>query len=126
MLILKVQLDPALLDDPNLIEDELTADQSQNPYFGLGFLQYPLFIFRASIGDYNVDSFRQMPAASRIAAWTLWITIVFINTVVFLNFLISVIGDAFNKVMETKNQERYQTKANYIVEFEDILFTKKF
>jgi hypothetical protein len=62
-----------------------------------------MFIFRASIGDYRVDSFRQLPAASRIAAWTLWITIVFINTVVFLNFLISVIGDAFNKVMETKN-----------------------
>ena len=95
MLILKVPLDPALLDDPSLIENELTADKSENPYFGLGFFQYPLFIFRASINDFDVESFRHIPAASRITAWTLWITIVFINTVVFLNFLISAIGEAF-------------------------------
>ena len=44
-----------------------------------------------------------------------------INTIVFLNFLIAVIGDVYNQVMETRTEEIYKRKADLLVEIQNVI-----
>ena len=60
-----------------------------------------------------------------VACWTFWTLIVISNTVVFLNFLIAVISDVYEQVMETRVEEVYQNQATLVVEVSKALQKKK-
>ena len=83
---------------------EIEVDDIENePYQGIPrWIGMNLFIFRTSLGDFDVDAFTNMPATSRTCIWLFWLFIVFANTIIFLNFLIAVISDVYEQIMEHK------------------------
>ena len=88
----------------------------ENSYKGLDFFAYITFVARASLADFDLDHFYRLPVKSRLAAWMFWLMIVISNTVIFLNFLVAVISDVYEQVMETRIEEVYQKQAELIVE----------
>ena len=79
----------------NALEARL-EDIDDTPYDGLTReASMAIFIFRTSLGDFDVDPFTNMPYASRVFMWCFWLVIVFANTIIFLNFLIAVISDVY-------------------------------
>lgn len=116
---LNLNLDPALpLEDYNM--HTVPESESENPYFGLGLGMYPIYVLRTTLGDFDVDMYKDMPPASRFTSWVLWLIIVCSCQIVFLNFLIAVISDVFAQVSETRTQEVYQKKCELIVEFAEL------
>ena len=86
---------------------EIELENVENdPYSGLPeWIGMTMFIFRTSLGDFDVDPFTNLTTATRIFIWLFWLIIVFANTIIFLNFLIAVISDVYEQVMENRTEE---------------------
>jgi hypothetical protein len=74
-------------------------------------MQVPMYVLNTSLGKFNCDPFKYAPPVSRVTMWILWVVIVFINTIVFMNFLIAVISDVYAQTMQTRTEEVFQKKA---------------
>ena len=48
------------------------------------------------MGEFEVDRFADLPYLSQVFVWLSWLFFVFMNTIVFLNFLIAVISDVYS------------------------------
>lgn len=98
----------------SLVIMTLGFDQTElqnDPYQGVYSIGYSLFMLRTSIGDFEVDPFSELPMASSLVVWLFWVAIIFVNTIILLNFLIAVISDVYEQVMETRTEEIFQKKA---------------
>ena len=82
-----------------------------DPYKGLWDFGYLMYVLRTSLADFEVDTFQQLRPASTIILWIFWIIIILFNTIIFLNFLIAVISDVYEQVMESRTEEIFQKKA---------------
>ena len=82
-----------------------------DPYKGLLDFGYLMYVLRTSLADFEVDTFQQLRPASTIILWIFWIIIILFNTIIFLNFLIAVISDVYEQVMESRTEEIFQKKA---------------
>jgi len=75
-----------------------------------------IFAFRASLGDFETDDFK---GSSEGWLWIIYIGVTFIIQITFLNMLIAIMGDTFDKVMETKPEtslsEKIEMLAGYII-----------
>ena len=91
-----------------------------NPYRAIGAIGYFIYVFRTSTGDFDVDPFKDLSYSIQCVIWAFWFVLVFLNTIVFLNFLIAVIGDAYEEVLTTKMESIYQGKVRLIVEMQDV------
>lgn len=85
--------------------------EDDNPYKSIGTVGYFFFLFRTSMGDFDVDQFAELPLSLQVTLWAFWTVLVMVNTIVFLNFLIAVINDAYCEVMETRTEEIVKQKA---------------
>ena len=85
--------------------------EDENPYKSIGTVGYFFFLFRTSMGDFDVDQFAELPLSLQVTLWAFWTVLVMVNTIVFLNFLIAVINDAYCEVMETRTEEIVKQKA---------------
>lgn len=83
----------------------------ENPYEDISILSYFFFLFRTSMGDFEVEQFKELSLPLQLTLWLFWTMLVLLNTIVFLNFLIAVINDAYSQVMETRTEEIYKKKA---------------
>lgn len=77
------------------VNRETGEAKEANSYAGIGPLAHVFFIMRTSLGDFDLDQFKDLPTVSRAASWLFWVVIVISNTVIFLNFLIAVISDVY-------------------------------
>ena len=68
----------------------------ENPYHAIGFFGYFIFAFQQSMGEFEIDRFADLPFLSQVFVWLSWLFFVFMNTIVFLNFLIAVISDVYS------------------------------
>jgi len=125
--VLGIQLDPALIDnEEGLTQDTITADKSENPYYGLlRILQIPMYVLTTSLGSFYCDPFRLLPLASRLTMWLLWVIIVFMMTIVFMNFLIAVISDVYTQTTQTRTERGFQKKASLLYDWELAFLIKK-
>ena len=98
----------------------LDEDGNDTPYTTIGFLAYFFFIFRTSLGDFEVDPYSELPLLSQYVMWAFWLLIVFSNTIIFLNFLIAVITDVYEQIMETRTEEIFLKKAEMLVEIIEV------
>ena len=85
--------------------DKNKLDSTGDPYDGLGGFSYFMFILRTSFGDFTVDPFKSLPTGSRLLMWIFWLIVVIINTIIFLNFIIAVISDSYEQIMDTRTEE---------------------
>lgn len=95
-------------------------EEDGDPYAGLGGIGYFMFVLRTSFGDFSVDPFKDMPKGISIFMWILWLIIIFCNTIVFLNFIIAVISDSYEQIMDTRIEEIYQKKAQLLADIQSV------
>jgi len=74
--------------------------------------------FRASTGDFQLDNYNELPDSNLKFAWIIWISAVLILNIILLNFIIAVISESYEKVMQKLIAESYRVKANLIYERE--------
>lgn len=100
----------------------LTDVDSANDYNGLDVPAVGefLFVLRTALGDFQVGGFKRMQKATIFVNWVYWLILVVINCIIFLNFLIAVIGDVYNQVMDTRTEEVFQKKAEILTEFHEV------
>jgi hypothetical protein len=56
--------------------------------------------FRTSLGDFELDDYEDDSSMGIILfRWFIWLTGVFILNVIFMNFIIAVISESYEKVM---------------------------
>jgi len=90
-------------------------------YDGIGIMGYFLMIFRIASGDFATDDYKDQGSFLVPLTWSLWIIAVFILNIVFMNFIIAVISESYEKVMQKLVAESFKVKANMIVERETLL-----
>ncbi|CDW83104.1 wd-40 repeat protein [Stylonychia lemnae] len=100
----------------------LFSAQYLEEYDGIGTFGYFLMIFRISSGDFAVDNYKNQGSTLMITlSWTIWVIAVLILNIVFMNFIIAVISESYEKVMQKLVAQSYKVKANMIVERELLL-----
>ncbi|CDW74458.1 UNKNOWN [Stylonychia lemnae] len=81
-------------------------------------------VFRISSGDFELDDFHsQENGLLVVLTWLIWLVAVMTLYIVFMNFIIAVISESYERVMQKLVAESYRVKANMIVEREQF-FTK--
>jgi len=76
----------------------LFHNKSIDEYNGIGSLSYYLMAFRTSSGDFNVDDYQFQDSLVYIS-WIVWIIAVLVLNIIFMNFIIAVISESYEKVM---------------------------
>jgi hypothetical protein len=88
-----------------------------------------VIVLRQSIGDYDTSSIVEGTKDFQILAWLLWLLILIIGNIVFMNFIIAVVSESYEKCMEQKIKLIYSAKFEMIEECEDLMpewiFTKR-
>jgi hypothetical protein len=77
---------------------------------------------RESIGDFDTDTMTN-PSATNfpILAWFLWFMVMLVGNIVFMNFIIAVVSESYEKCMQSMNAETYKTKLKMILDCENFM-----
>jgi hypothetical protein len=76
---------------------------------------------RQSIGDYDTSSIIEGSNDFKILAWLLWLFILIVGNIVFMNFIIAVVSESYENCMEKKIQLIYSAKLEMIKECESLM-----
>ncbi|CDW91442.1 wd-40 repeat protein [Stylonychia lemnae] len=98
---------------------------SIDEYKGVNGMAYFLMAFRISSGDFQLDDYQKQGSTLVIFSWILWILAVLTLNIVFMNFIIAVISESYERVMQKLISESYKVKANMILEREELLSIKE-
>eukprot|EP00347_Sterkiella_histriomuscorum_P023097 403335961 len=102
-----------------------TSDENVE-YDGINYFGYFIMAFRASTGDFQIDNFYELEDTHIIFAWIVWISAVLFLNIILLNFIIAVISESYEKVMQKMVAESFRIKAQLIKEresyFSDVEF----
>ena len=75
----------------------LTLDENLSLLSGFGYL---IMAYRTSLGDFMLDDYKDQMATSTVTvSWVIWAVAVFILNIIFMNFIIAVISESYEKVM---------------------------
>mmetsp|Transcript_21770 Transcript_21770/g.15596 ORF Transcript_21770/g.15596 Transcript_21770/m.15596 type:complete len:191 (+) Transcript_21770:3877-4449(+) len=89
-------------------------------YSGIGSFAFLLYSLRTSLGDFDVSYFGELNDTMRWSGWIMWLILVFVTTIILLNFLIAVISDVFEKVYDEKKVTSALQTLGLINEWEKI------
>jgi len=84
------------------------------------FLPYLLFSFRTSLGDFKTDTLLFLPVTQLYVAWFMWLSIVLIDVMVLLNFLIVTIESAYEDLHDKQIESAYKKKAAILKDLDDV------
>lgn len=93
---------------------------SEDKYLGIGFVRYFAVALRNSIGDYDFDSMISEPDYIWLQ-WLIWLFVIFIGNVVFMNFIIAVVSDSYEKCINKMETQSLLEKIDLIIEREQML-----
>ncbi|CDW80200.1 serine threonine protein kinase [Stylonychia lemnae] len=96
----------------------IKADDADLQYQGISYFGYFVMSFRASTGDFQVDNFNQLDEIHIVFAWLIWISSVLFLNIILLNFIIAVISQSYEKIMQRMVAQSYMAKAKLIYECE--------
>jgi hypothetical protein len=92
----------------------------EDKYKGIGLVRYFAVALRNSIGDYDFES--MIPDSDYIwLQWLLWVFVIFIGNVVFMNFIIAVVSDSYEKCINKMEAQCLLVKIDLIIEREQML-----
>ncbi|CDW79046.1 serine threonine protein kinase [Stylonychia lemnae] len=97
---------------------EIKADVDDSEYQGISYFGYFIMSFRASTGDFQVDNFHLLDSYHVQFAWIIWVTSVLFLNIILLNFIIAVISQSYEKIMQRMIAQSYMAKAKLIYECE--------
>jgi hypothetical protein len=87
-------------------------------YDGAGYFSYLMMAFRTSIGDYTFDNYKA--TMMKEVTWIVWLALMIIGNVVFMNFIIAVVNDSYATSMAKKVSQSYRLKVPLIIEREKL------
>ncbi|CDW85076.1 wd-40 repeat protein [Stylonychia lemnae] len=93
-------------------------------YKGVNGIAYFLMAFRISSGDFQLEDYQNQNDILAILSWIMWIIAVLTLNIVFMNFIIAVISESYERVMQKLIAESYKVKANMIMEREELFSIK--
>jgi hypothetical protein len=74
--------------------------ESGDGYKGIKLVSYFVIVLRQAIGDYDTSSIIEGSRDFKILAWLLWLIILIIGNIVFMNFIIAVVSESYENCME--------------------------
>lgn len=104
------------------------AQLAEVDYFGKEYQHIGMFLanmvvtLRMSMGDFGFDAATELGEAENVIYWVVWIIIVLVTCVVFLNFIIAEASASYEKVSENLDAVIQKEKAALITEAEEMAF----
>ena len=77
--------------------------------------------FRASIGDNEMGDFLKTENSSKSLAWFIWLVIMIVGNMIFMNFIIAIINESYENCMSKMVAQNFKVKVDMIVERESIM-----
>eukprot|EP00347_Sterkiella_histriomuscorum_P008062 403346519 len=102
----------------------IQTSEENTDYQGISLFGYFIMAFRASTGDFQLDMYSSLNENHIIYAWLIWISAVLFLNIILLNFIIAVISESYEKVMQKMVAESYRIKCQLIKERE-IIFNEE-
>ena len=93
------------------------------PVFGNLLLYFTLNPFNLMIGEYNTDGYEDH--VTRALCYALFLITVVISQITFLNMLIAIMSDTFEKVIEQRPTFSLKNKLMILAEMESVINTKE-
>ncbi|CDW73225.1 UNKNOWN [Stylonychia lemnae] len=94
--------------------------QQIDEYNGVNKMAYFLMAFRISSGDFQLEDYQRQDDELALVSWLIWLIAVISLNIVFMNFIIAVISESYERVMQKLVAESYRVKANLIFEREQL------
>ena len=82
--------------------------------------------FRTSLGDFDIDDYRNDDVEMRQLVWVVWLIMVIVGNVIFMNFIVAVVSESYEKCMQTQKAQEYRLLCDMIVERESIMTPEEF
>ncbi|CDW71404.1 UNKNOWN [Stylonychia lemnae] len=79
-------------------------------YEGVDAFGYYLMIFRIAAGDFATDNYKDQSQFLVIITWIVWIIAVIALNIIFMNFIVAVISESYEKVMQKIVAETFKVK----------------
>jgi len=79
-----------------------------------------LFTLRISVGDFTTDTIKFLPLPQRITMWVIFLIILVVNVLIFMNFVIALINDTFGDCSENAAEESFQKKCAILCELNSV------
>ncbi len=95
---------------------QVLLPESSSSYEGTAFFPYIMLSLRTAMGDYTFDSYKAQEMKG--ITWVTWLFLMIMGNIVFMNFIIAVIGDSYQSSMAKKVSQTYRLKVPFIVEIE--------
>lgn len=86
------------------------------------FAGFIISSFRASLGDFDFEAQQYLTTGENYLYWFIWILMIVILTIVFLNFIIAETSASYEKVKSRLDAMIFKEKASMISEAEGMLF----
>ncbi len=102
---------------------QVLLPESKSGYEGAGYFSYLMMAFRTSIGDFTFDNYKA--TVMKEVTWIVWLALVIIGNVVFMNFIIAVVNDSYATSMAKKVSQSYRLKIPLIIEREKLFNQKR-
>jgi len=93
-------------------EDKLYRDYTSLEYFNVVLNQYEL-----SLGEFDTENYLSGGEGGDSIAWILFCVATLITQIMFLNMLIAIMGDTFDRVTESKEQSALVEKIRILADY---------
>jgi len=97
-----------------IIADQPTLEEA---YSGLGYFSYLVVVLRTSVGDNQMEDY----SGSSTISWVVWFMILLAGNIIFMNFIIAVVSESYEKCMSMIVIQFYKVKIDMILEREQML-----
>ena len=77
----------------------IIVNEPSDTYEGVHGIAFYLLAIKTSIGDFDPDTLFKN-SQFKILAWLLWFVILIVGNIVFMNFVIAVVGSSYENCME--------------------------
>jgi hypothetical protein len=73
-------------------------------------LSYLIIALRTSLGDNEMDDYKGDGEKTSLLTWAVWLLIMVVGNVVFMNFIIAVVSESYEKCMQKQTIEKYKLR----------------
>jgi Polycystin cation channel len=95
----------------------IISEDATDGYDGIKSVAFYILALRQSIGDYDTSSFGPN-SDYKILAWLLWLVIMVVGNIVFMNFIIAVVSESYENCMNQMIAQSYLAKLEMIIDRE--------
>ena len=74
---------------------------TSNEYPGTWMFSFLVIAFRTSLGDFEIDDYRGDDVEMKELVWFVWLILMIVGNVIFMNFIVAVVSESYEKCMQT-------------------------